>query len=167
MSKDFFGLSICQQEVNAFKRLLALYYRPNYVVEDIFTVWGTVDVDQGQRPQLGELIFGTLPPPTYSADDGTFHLNVIGKPGGSGLPTLVVNWKDQKLLGNPDPIHLDPKDPYFDKEKAEISGHRIMVKKHFTMRATASPAPAYSPSSSETPTPTSLQPSAFTSSNQR
>jgi len=83
------------------------------------------------------------------------------------LPTLVVNWKDQKLLGNPDPIHLDPKDPYFDKEKAEISGHRIMVKKHFTMRATASPAPAYSPSSSETPTPTSLQPSAFTSSNQR
>jgi len=147
--------------------LLALYYRPNYVVEDIFTVWGTVDVDQGQRPQLGELIFGTLPPPTYSADDGTFHLNVIGEPDGSGLPTLVVNWKDQKLLGNPDPVHLDPKDPYFDKEKAEISGHRIMVKKHFTMRATASPAPAYSPSSSETPTPTSLQPSAFTSSNQR
>ena len=29
--------------------------RPIYVVRDIFTVWGTVDVDQGQRPQLGEL----------------------------------------------------------------------------------------------------------------
>ncbi len=30
MLREFFGLSVCQQEVNEFKRLMALYYRPGY-----------------------------------------------------------------------------------------------------------------------------------------
>jgi predicted RecB family nuclease len=30
MLKDFFGLSVCPQELNQFKRLMALYYRPCY-----------------------------------------------------------------------------------------------------------------------------------------
>jgi uncharacterized protein (TIGR03067 family) len=30
MLKEFFGLNVCQQEVNEFKRLMALYYRPCY-----------------------------------------------------------------------------------------------------------------------------------------
>src|SRR5207253_10245419 len=30
MLKDFFGLSVCPQELNEFKRLMALYYRPCY-----------------------------------------------------------------------------------------------------------------------------------------
>ena len=29
----------------------------------------------------------------------------------------MVNWKDQKLLGNPDPVHLDPKDPVLRQRK--------------------------------------------------
>ena len=135
---------------------LALYFRPVYVADEVFTIWGAVDVDQGKRPTIEQLIFGTLPPPTYSKDDGTFHLSVTAKPDGSGLPTLIVNWKDQTLLGNPNPVHLDPLDPFFDKQGIEISGHTIMVKKHFMMHAPASPAPSYAPSPSE----------ALTSSNQ-
>jgi predicted RecB family nuclease len=30
MLKDFFGLAVCQQEVNAFKSMMARYYRPGY-----------------------------------------------------------------------------------------------------------------------------------------
>jgi|SRR5215471_594131 len=130
--------------------VLALYYRPVYVWSDeVFTVYGWLDVDQGQqRPQIGELIFGTLPPPIYSELDGSFTLNVIAKPDAAGAPRLFVNWKDQKVIGNPGPVHLDPADPSFDKKTTEIKGHTITIKKHFTMKAPPA-APTYAPSPSE------------------
>lgn len=142
---------------------LALHYRPVYVAYDVFTVWGMVDIDPpGQRPQLNQLRFD-LPPPKYSDRDGTFSWKVIKQE--DGLPTLSVIWADQKLLGNPDPVHLDPKDPFFDKRITEIAGHTIMVKKHFAMRAPP-PLPAYNPSPTATPS-TYIRSSALTANNER
>ena len=142
---------------------LAMYHRPPYVPDDIFTVWGTVDIDQGQRPQLNQLRFD-ISPPKYSDRDGTFSWKVIKQE--DGLPTLSVIWADQKLIGNPEPIHLDPNDPFFDKEITKIAGHSIMVKKHFAMRAPP-PPPIYNPSPSAAPASASILPSALTSANRR